>query len=550
MRLLTATYISICFCFCCSSFMLVVCTGDADNYIDNADDPRNEPPNWLRHLRKHQQSSSNISNKRTRSRSIKGSSTSIWDDSLTVTMSTSALKFRSLQELSAEELADRKRPPTVSKDDMRLDTGGSWRDNLVLSHHPSSAPSTTPGPTETPSQQPSSKPSSTPTVMPTINDEFIPGQLVVGAYYYPWHADDFHNNEGYLREDLEPRQQPLLGEYDDRDESVVTQHLRWSRQANINLWVTSWWGPNSQSDLTTRQNILPHPKLRNHKIAVFYETLGRIRPAEDYSLQRVESDMQHLCANFFDHPNYYTVDDTANGPRPVLFVYLTRSLARRSLLRVTTELMRSTVRNTCGKELYIVGDQVFGVASDLDFVSDINHYYPFLLLDAVTNYDVYGSVAQITGRKGGTLTQSQVQEYYQGNQTLWKQGAELHNCQFIPSVSPGYNDLSVRPQQENPPLSRALAGDDRGSLLREALKYAIPLADTSSLNKPGVQPNRMLMVNSFNEWHEDSQIEPVVGNPASFPTYLTFGFEYEGYGDKYLEILRVGTEQEIDGLLS
>lgn len=282
-----------------------------------------------------------------------------------------------------EDLADRKRQPLASKDDMRLDLGGRWRDNLVLSHHPSSAPSVTPGPTTTPSEQPTSNPSSTPTIMPTINDEFITGQLLVGAYYYPWHADDFHNDEGYLRDDLDPRQQPVLGEYDDRDESVITQHLRWSRQANINLWVTSWWGPNSQSDLTTRQNVLPHPKLRNHKIAVFYETLGRILPSEDYSLHRIESDMQHLCTNFFAHPNYYTVNDIANGPRPVMFLYLSRHLANRNLLRVTTELMRQTVRNTCEKELYIVGDQAFGKASEFDFVDNVNHYYPFLLLGKI-----------------------------------------------------------------------------------------------------------------------------------------------------------------------
>ncbi|CAJ1947301.1 unnamed protein product [Cylindrotheca closterium] len=529
MRLLTVSSISL--FFCCSSFMLVVCASDADADTHSiADDSRSET-------------------KRNRSRVLKGSSRYTWDDSMSLTMSTSALKFRSLQELTMEDLEDRKRQPVASKDDMRLSIGGSWRDNLVLSHHPSSAPSVTARPTTTPSNQPTSKPSSSPTIMPTINDEFIAGQLVVGAYYYPWHADDFHNDEGYLRDDLDPRQQPVLGEYDDREESVVTQHLRWSRQANINLWVTSWWGPGSQSDQTTLENILPHPKLRNHKIALFYETLGRIRPSEDYSLQRVESDMQHMCTNFFDHPNYYTVTDLANGPRPVVFMYLSRHLANRDLLRVTTELMRETVRNACGKELFIVGDQVFGFASEKDFINNPRHYSAFQLLDAVTNYDVYGSVAQIVGNKGGTLTQSQVQEYYQGEQTLWKQAAEQYNCQFIPSVSPGYNDLSVRPQEENPPLSRALAGQDRGSVLREALKYAIPLADTSSLDKSVIQPNRVLMVNSFNEWHEDTQIEPVVGNPASFPDELTFGFEYEGYGDKYLEILRVGTEKEIDGLL-
>lgn len=63
------------------------------------------------------------------------------------------------------------------------------------------------------------------------------GPLMVGVYYYPWHADDFHNDEGYLRDILDPHQSPELGEYDDREDAVIQQHLDWSRQANIQLWV-------------------------------------------------------------------------------------------------------------------------------------------------------------------------------------------------------------------------------------------------------------------------------------------------------------------------
>ena len=66
-----------------------------------------------------------------------------------------------------------------------------------------------------------------------------PSNVTVGTYYYPWHKDDFHRGQGYLREKLMPPQQPTLGEYDDTDSMVISQHLAWSRQANIRLWVSS-----------------------------------------------------------------------------------------------------------------------------------------------------------------------------------------------------------------------------------------------------------------------------------------------------------------------
>ena len=199
------------------------------------------------------------------------------------------------------------------------------------------------------------------------------GNLTVGAYYYPWHSNDFHRGAGYLREQLSTKQQPTLGEYDDTDPNVIYQHLKWSAQANVRLWVTSWWGAGSREDNTTKNVILPHQALGDHKIALFYETTGRIREEDGNSTHNVIPDITYICQTYFDHPNYFRIDG-----RPVLFVYLTRKLEAIGLLDDVVLEMRQSARDE-GYDIYIVGDHVFQAAPENELVLP-----PFALLDAVT----------------------------------------------------------------------------------------------------------------------------------------------------------------------
>jgi hypothetical protein len=371
----------------------------------------------------------------------------------------------------------------------------------------------TPGITEEPSAAPSL--SIAPSPYPSSSPTFVgppPSNLTVAAYYYPWHGDNFHGGK-YLREMLKPPQTPFLGEYDDTQSHVIAQHLSWSRHANIRLWVTSWWGPDRREDDTTLNVILSHKELGEHKIALFYETTGRIR--KDRDTKNVAPDIEYICQNYFDHPNYFRI----NG-QPVLFVYLTRELEAEGIMEEVILLMRS-IAKYYDHEVFIIGDHIWNRAPGKE-----TFFRPFYYLDAMTSYDVYGGMA-----RKGYAGQDSVDEYY-NEQRQWRYEANDKKCGYIPAVSPGFNDRGVRLHANHSPLSRKLTADDEeGSFFIASLLHARYLVDEALDN--------LLIVNSFNEWHEDTQIEPtVVQDATTEPRNYTGGLEYPGYGALYLDILR------------
>lgn len=334
----------------------------------------------------------------------------------------------------------------------------------------------------------------------------------VGVYYYPWHRHDFHGRR-YLREHLVPVQLPTLGEYDDREANVIRQHADWSRYAGIRLWVCSWWGPNSREDRTLLDHTLQSPDLGDIKIAVFYETTGRTSNFTDYS--RIAGDVEYLADHYFEHPNYYRIDG-----KPVVAIYLTRVLSAEGTLASTVAAFRQAASDK-GFELFLIGDQVFGhppaEAGDMG------------VLDAVTEYDVYGSM----GRTG--YAEQDGVDHYITRQTAWKNLADSVDVPYIPAVTPGFNDKAVR--DGHAPVSRRLSpGEDFGTLFKALLDSAVERTDPRTGN--------LFLVTSWNEWHEDTQIEPVAAAPPTptddspSGTAYTEGLDYEGYELRYLDLLR------------
>jgi len=339
-------------------------------------------------------------------------------------------------------------------------------------------------------------------------------KVMVGTYYYPWYDLSSHTPYQSLRGHLLPKHDPALGNYDSADANVIGAHIKQSIQANISFWAVSWWGPNSPEDKVFRENILTHKDAIKLKYAILYESDDRL--GKGYS--NLIPDFDYFAKSYFSNPNYLKIDG-----KPVVFIYLTRVYFRGRGGDELAALRRAH------PNVYIVGDDVFGPDYKAPYASEWN---------AVTAYDVYG---QSMGAHGSTRA---ALEQLKTNFKDARRAANSVNVGLIPAAAPGFNDKGVRPGHDGAPRyfeddPRSVEGDVFRAMLREVV---LPQVDPLGAN--------MIMITSFNEWHEDTQIEPTAGtagrtNKDDSPSghKYTQGDHYTDYGNLYLDILGQETQR-------
>ena len=349
----------------------------------------------------------------------------------------------------------------------------------------------------------------------------------VGVYYYPWfgYSDRGLDFGDTLRAHLDPPHKPELDDYDSRDPDVIARHIDYSRRGNIHFWAMSWWGPDSHTEVTLREHFLTHPRVREINFCIHYESPGRLGPFDKPDFTNLVDDFRYLAKTYFTQPNYLRIQG-----RPVVIIYLTRAYFLTEDARRAARELRQVMRGELGIELYLVGD---------DFFVDGLDPQRAVLWDAVTSFDLYGMSFQ---QHGGTP---------KGINVLADLHRDAHDSAkalgvgFIPTVSPGYNDTAVR--GGHVPRGRYITENGRalehGSLFRASLsRTALPFLDPSA--------GGILMVNSFNEWYEDTQIEPTAPGVTtdqddSGRQIYTQGVRYEAYGYKYLDILAQMTRIDV-----
>ena len=355
-----------------------------------------------------------------------------------------------------------------------------------------------------------------------------PNPYLVSASYYPWYVpaawvyQDCVN--GALREQLVPTELPALGLYNSQDESVVTQQIAWSIAAGINVWDLEWVGPDQVLDPTIQNTILTNPHIGDIKFAIFYDYAIRFK--DDFNLTSdkvttIISDFQYIAAHYFSNASYLTLGQA----RPVVYFYVSRALTPVSAIQPMVSSVRQAM-TAAGFDVYLIGDEYYA-PSPPDPARIANW-------DGIFGYDTYSGYAGYSDDNGFLALHTTMYAEYQAV-------AQQLGVDFIPSLTPGFNDRAVRQTcADNPALARRTSANaPEGSMFMNFLDdLALPYANNTRY--------KMIHISTFNEWHEDTELEPsVVTDPTTTDTspsgtQFTQGLVYQGYGTAYLDIIRSG----------
>jgi glycoprotein endo-alpha-1,2-mannosidase len=347
--------------------------------------------------------------------------------------------------------------------------------------------------------------------------------LQIGAYFYTWYGSSGrHWQDGYVRRALTTPQRPAHGEYDSRSPTTIAQQFAWAQQSGVDYFISSWWGANSYEDISTRDYVLKSSSTAPTKISLLYESLALLPHPNglitfDPNVEaKLVSDFDYLARTYFADPNYLRI----NG-RPVVFLYVTRIWRGNYAHAITT--LRATIKQRYGIDLYLIGDEV-----DWDGTPNGDR---IRLFDAITAYTMYSDL-QTPGWPDTTGFLAGVQSRYQS----FKATASAHGVAFVPNALPQFNDRGVRLSANHyvlPPETRS-GTDGSFSLFSRFLDLSAQFLDPTI---------RTLTITSWNEWHEDTQVEPTApAAPSTTPSLYTQGYTYISYEHRLLNILRAFSE--------
>ena len=274
------------------------------------------------------------------------------------------------------------------------------------------------------------------------------------AFYYGWYADPQvsgrweHWPEGTAHE-------PLAGRYDSYDPKMVEQQCNEMKAAGITGLIVSFWNHGDFGD-QGMPLLLAAAGRAGLKVTIYCETA---KPRQSPNPQATADDLLDILTRYGNHPAWLRA-----GAKPVVFVY-TRALNELHLTGWAEVIKHVDQRHAGG--VCFVCDEISKAAAKV--FGGIHAYNP-------------------TGQTA-CMTIEQIRAWARANYPKWVATAGKRiSCV---TVIPGYDDTKLKRPAPRPTTER-YGGETYRVLWEEAV---------------AAHPD-WILITSWNEWHEGSEIEP------------------------------------------
>jgi len=308
------------------------------------------------------------------------------------------------------------------------------------------------------------------------------------AFYYPWYGNPRVSGEWFHWSDVDENNKrigssahyPILGPYDSHDSQVIEQHLLWAREAGIDGFIVSWWRPRDFHD-QAMPLLLSAAQRFGLEISAYIETVGTKERALEYVL--------YLLRSYGGHPAWLRLER-----KPVIFIY------KRAIDEIGLDgwfwVIEKTNRLYEGGAVFI-GD-VLGYRlpqvewlfrTDFwkiaEFIDNVAFKGAVSVFDGVHTYNV----TELTAGKSANQIWNEMKETF----SEWVRPVGKYRISCL-TVIPGYDDSKLSDRKPPRPITERHEGQTY-RVLWEAAIVANP---------------DWVLITSWNEWHEGTEIEPSV----------------------------------------
>lgn len=271
------------------------------------------------------------------------------------------------------------------------------------------------------------------------------GEHLLWAFYYPWYTTKSWSNPRLKDQPLKP--------YDSGDPDIVAQHIDEALRAGIDGFISSWWGPDSDSDRNL-SILLDLAETRSFRVSLYVETLIDDRHA--LSSDAILKWLSYAIATYRDHPAMMKIDG-----KPLIVVWQSDKVPLDTWRSIFTELQ------TQGLDAVYVAMGTGGRNLEV--------------FDGVHDYGVFESTIPDLTRNDKL------------NCRLAKYYPLLSNSETrkisISTVQPGYDERGISGRRG------AFRDREDGAFYRGTFEAAI-----------GSDPD-WIFITSWNEWYEHTHIE-------------------------------------------